>query len=347
MTLTLKYHCTTAEAEEAKKLQEYNYYGRGSKWRGRLVVLALLTITLVAYAVRFKREITPHDRPWFIGICVVAFVAVLVFKWIARHKAPADVRLQISEREVIIGAGDGRTVIEWPGFSQCLESRNVFVLVNRSRTLLFTIPKRAFPDEAAREWFRSQTSQLDRVPPNPPAEPLVSGRFVTGNGIAVMQRLNFWDYLNRNFTSWRLKGIFLLVLALATVPILLSKPPSDAVNPPWKIFAIMVAILLGVMALVLVFISFYFWFLERKHLPPQQVVFNEAGIDFASHDSHGRLPWSTYTYYLENRWSFFVWRPQGSLWLLLPKRDFACPSDLAQFRALLESKLKRSRWFYL
>ena len=27
-----------------------------------------------------------------------------------------------------------------------------------------------------------------------------------------------------------------------------------------------------------------------------------------------------------------VWHPQGSLWFMFPKREFASPSDLAQFR---------------
>jgi hypothetical protein len=61
----------------------------------------------------------------------------------------------------------------------------------------------------------------------------------------------------------------------------------------------------------------------------------------------GRLPWNTYKYYCENRWSFFVWQPQGSRWLMFPKRAFATSTDLEEFRGFLQRNLKPSRWFYL
>lgn len=62
MTLRLQYRCTEGELKEAKKLQEYDFYGRGSRWRGRLVVGALLAFAAVGYAIRFQREIAPRDR---------------------------------------------------------------------------------------------------------------------------------------------------------------------------------------------------------------------------------------------------------------------------------------------
>jgi hypothetical protein len=197
------------------------------------------------------------------------------------------------------------------------------------------------------DWFRAQANQPKGATGTILVDEFVPGRFVTANGISLTHRLKLRDYLNRNFTSWRMKGIFFGLLVLVTGMIFLMPSPPDAVNSPLKTFLIMAPMLVGMMVAVIVFISVYFWFMERKHLLAQQVVVNDRGIEFVGQDSSGRLPWSTYKYFLENRWSFFMWQPQGSLWLMLPKRDFASASDLARFRALVETKLKQSRWFYL
>lgn len=347
MTLKLQYRCTEAESKEGKKLQEYDYYGRGSKWRGRLVLGALVVFGFVATAVRFKQEIAPQDRPWFIGLCLVAIVVLLVFKRITRRKTDAEVSLELSEHGLILGAGDGRTTMLWSGFSQCLESPNLFVLVNRPKTLLYIVPKRAFPDESARDWFRAQANQPKGPAESATPDALVPGRFVATNGIALTLRLKLRDYFNRNFTSWRMRGIFFFLLAMVTAISCFTTPPPDAVVSPQKVYLLMVAAMFVLMLVMVIFFSLYFWVMERKHREAQHLVVNDAGIEFVARDSNGRLPWSTYKYYLENRWSFFLWQPQGSIWLMLPKRDFASPSDLAQFRELLHAKLKRSRWFYL
>jgi len=347
VTLKLQYRCTEGERKEAKKLQEYDFYGRGSRWRGRLVLGALLAIAAFGYALRFQREVAPEHKPWFVGLCAVIFLAIVIFKRITRQKIEDDAQLEISEREVTMGAGEGKTVIQWSGFSQCLESPNLFVLVNRSKTVLFTVPKRVFSDEAAMDWFRAQANQPKGAAGSIPVEELLPGRFVSSNGIALTLRLKLRDYLNRNFTSWRMRGICLGLLVLSAGITFLMPSPPDPVNSPLKTFLIMAPTMLGMTVAVTAFISISYWLAERKHLIAQQLVVNDAGIEFVAQDSTGRLPWSTYKYYLENRWSFFMWQPQGSLWLMLPKRDFASASDLTQFRALLETKLKRSRWFYL
>jgi hypothetical protein len=237
--------------------------------------------------------------------------------------------------------------MQWSGFRQCLESPNLFVLVDRSKTVLFMVPKRAFPDEPAQNWFRAQATQPQSVAATVRDESLVPSRFVSGSGIALTLRLKFRDYLNRNLTSWRMKGTLVGILALIAAINFLSTPPAGAVNSALKTFLIMVPMFLGIMVFVIVAISFLSWRGERKHLAPQQILLTDEGMEFAIQDSSGRLPWSTYKYYLENRWSFFVWHPQSSVWFMFPKREFESPSELSQFRELLGTKLERSRWFYL
>ena len=346
MTLKLQYSCTEADMKEANTLQEIDYYGRGSKWRARLYSVGLSALALAGAGIWFTREVAPQERPWVVGMMVTLFAAALVFKWVKRKHIGGEVRLEVSDREVVFGGGEERTAMQWSAFRRLLESANLFVLVHRSRGGLFVVPKRAFPDEVAQNWFRVQA--------NRPQSPVASlpdaawvGRSVRRNGIALTFRLKFWDYLNRYLTTWRMKGMFFGMLALAAAVSFLPTPPPNAVNSPSKVFLIMVASLMPIMGLVVVFISSLSWLRERRHLVVQQIVVDEESLEFMTQESSGRLPWSTYKYYLENPWSFFIWNPKGSVWFMFPKRAFGSASDLAQFRSMLETKLQKSRWFYL
>src|SRR5882724_6623631 len=73
----------------------------------------------------------------------------------------------------------------------------------------------------------------------------------------------------------------------------------------------MLATITPMLVLMLFVVSFFSWRSNRQYLVPQQILLKNEGIEFASRDSTGRLPWSTYKYYLENRWSFFLWQPRG------------------------------------
>jgi hypothetical protein len=95
VTLKLEYNCTEAEMQEAKTLQEREHYGRGSKWRARLVLGGLLALTLAGTYLRFKTEVAPRDRPWFMALVVAVVLAVLVFKRITRRKIGGQVRIEV------------------------------------------------------------------------------------------------------------------------------------------------------------------------------------------------------------------------------------------------------------
>jgi hypothetical protein len=344
--LQLEYTCTEAEFKEAQALHLRQHYGRGSKWRARLVLFGSILIGGAAVYLRFKNEVAPGDRYWFVGIVAVVFVAVLLFKRLTRRKANLLVRLEVSEREVVFHDVKGRTESLWSGYSQCLESPNLFVLVNRTKTILHVIPKRAFPDEVAQNWFRAQANQPQSVAPAASEEPHLPGRFLAASGISLMYQLKYRDYLTRFVTSWRLKGMMIGVFLLITAVSLFAPSPPDAVNPPLKTYLMMLSIMTPMMVVVVFVVTFISWCGEKKYLVAQQIVLTNDGIEFASRDASGHLAWNTYRYYLENRWSFFVWHTRGSLWFMFPKREFPSQSDLAQFRTILQTNLKPSRWFF-
>ena len=150
-------------------------------------------------------------------------------------------------------------------------------------------------------------------------------------------------------TSWRIRGIALgiLVFVIGTFLYSAANPPPDAVNSPLKVFLIMLAMITPMLAAGFPVVAFISWRSEKKYLEPKQVALTGEGIEFADRDGTGLLPWTTYTYYLENRWSFFVWNPRGPLWFMFPKREFASPSDIEQCRDLLRTHLRVSRWFFL
>ena len=313
------------------------------------MTFGFIVLGIVVFYFRIKQEIAPQDRLWFAAAIVVVYSVFLLSSRVTRRKTNRLVRLEISESGVAFSVDGGRTEMEWTAFSECIESPNLFVLVDRPKVILNVVPKRAFRDEAAQNWFRGQASQSLRVAAVAAAAPdgLEPDRRVKNNGIALQLQLKFWDYLDRSVTSWRTRGIFICVFMFITGTIFFSTPPPDAVNSPLKTFFIMVPMFAVIMVLVTFVISLASWRGERKTLLLQQIFLTNDGIEFAGRASRGRLPWSTYKYFRETRWSFFVWHPQGSLWLMFPKREFASVSDQVRFRAILQARLKPSRWFYL
>jgi hypothetical protein len=348
MTLHLEYGCTEAEMKEANSLHEHQQFGGGPKWRSSLIMLAVILGVGTVEFLRFKTEIAPKDREWFIILVTAVCLLFLIFKRASRQKTVQAVHAKVSERGIVFAGENTRSEILWSGFSQCLESPNLFVLLNRTKSILYPVPKRAFPDENSRDWFRATANQ-PRNPSEADDAKFAPGRFVSGNGIGLSFQLGYRDYLSRNITSWRWKGMMLLVMAMVLVIFLIQSvnPPPNAVVPPWKVFLIMISMLLPMLIAVFVVVTLVSWLGEKRHLKVQHLVLTSEGIQFTDQDSSGRLPWDTYKYYQENRWSLFIWHPRGSLWLMFPKRAFASPSELEQFRGMLQANLKPSRFFYL
>jgi len=347
MRLELEYCCTEAEKKEAQEIQMRHALGRGSKWRTRLVLLFYLALAIAALCFKLKQIATLNDRLLLLGILPVVFVALWILNRTREKKAAGTIRLELSDREVVLHTKAGRTVMLWSAFSDCIASPNLFVLVDRPKTYLLPVPKRAFPNEAAQNWILNQANQPRSVAPAEGDEALAPAGFVAGNGITLRLQLKYRDYLSRFISSWRFKGIAVFLLALMTVINFFSAPVPDAVNSPLKTEVIMVAMMIPTLAMVMLVVCFLSWRAEKKYLEPQQILLTHEGIEFTGRDSSGRMPWSSYKCFLENRWSFFVWQPGSTAWFMFPKREFASASDLTRFRDILQTNLKPSRWFYL
>jgi hypothetical protein len=166
----------------------------------------------------------------------------------------------------------------------------VFVLVDRTKSVLFPIPKRAFPDAASQDWFRTQATQFQNSPAVASQETFVPGRFATSNGIALTIKLGYWDYFNRSITSWRMRGMFLAIIAFMVGVVVFTPAPPHAVNSPEKTLLIMLPIFTVMMGFVIAVLSFISWRAEKKCLDPQHIVINEEGVEFAGRDITGRLP---------------------------------------------------------
>jgi len=348
MNLQLEYSCTEAEMKEAQSLTLQRQFGGGPKWRSKLIFYAFISVIAALVYLCFRTEIAPKDRPWFIALVIVVFILLQLFKRMTRQQRDKPLRLAVSEREVVFNTAHGRTAMPWPAFSQCLESPALFVLMDRPKLILWAVPKRAFPVQASQNWFRSLANQPPSVAPSSAGEALVPARF-GGKGITMTVQLKYRDYLARMLTLWRFRGTGLGIFVFVVGCFLYSTayPPPHAVNSPAKVFLIMLAILTPMLAIMFSLVAFLSWRSEKKYLAPKQFSLSGDGIEFAGGDGSGLLAWTTYRYYLQNRWAFFVWNPRGSLCFMFPKREFASPTDLEQCRDLLRTNLKSSRWFYL
>lgn len=328
--------------KEARSLHLRQQLGGWGHWRAHLIKFAIFLAAGALILLRI-RDVPPGSRIWVVLLIIVIWVIIFRSNPTSRRKKGKPVRAEASEQGIVFADDNSRSEILWSDFSWCLESPNLFVLLNRSKSILYALPKRAFPDEKSRDWFRATANQPRQI--SGPADPT----FVSGDGIALTLQFKYRDYLSRYITSWRLKGMMLFLFALITVLCLFqtTRPPSDAVNPPFTVFWMTTSILAVMVLMVLLLISFVTWRVERNSLGPQHLLLTTEGIQFTSRDARGRLGWNTYEYYHEGRWGFFVWHPRSSRWFMFPKRAFGSPSDLEQFRTLLQANLKPSRFFYL
>ena len=347
-SIQLEYACTEAERNEAQSLQFRKALAGGSRWRAQLILWGTLAVGLTVLYFQIRLMVSPKYQPLIYVGLLLLFVGLIVRRRYFTLKAADPVRLVLSEQGVMINSDHSQVTLPWSAFSQCLESPNLFVLVDRPKVILFTLPKRAFPDEIAQDWFRTLTAQIPpaTTPINPESLPMPQA---VADGVALRFQLHFKDHLVRNVTSWRMRVAFALVFAFIGGTLLWEsrQPHPNAVNGPWTVLAIAIPIFGVMMVVAMLFVSFYSWWLERKHHSPQQLVLSEQGIDFNTVDGRGILAWNTYECYLENRWCFIIWKRQGSLWYLFPKRAFASEAETARCRELLQKHLRRSRWFFL
>jgi len=347
MILELEYNCTGKDLEELGALAEHQRFWGGPKWRSNLFRVLFVSVFAVLIFFRVETEIGSKGQAGIYASVGAIIISALFLKKM-RRKAGGKVRMEISERSIVLKGDDSRSEILWSGFSKCLESENLFALLTDNKATLLAIPKRAFPDAESQEWFRARASQPSNSEQPAPDESLPPAHFDGANGVALTFKYKFRDHLSRQVTSWRVKGMVLVVLAILVGISIMSfvKPPPDAVEPPWKVVLFTAGILVPMMIVIFFLVFCFWWFIERKHHATHHLLLTQEGIEFTEQNASGRLPWSAYKYFCESRWTIFIWNPESSRWLMFPKRVFASPSDLNHCRTLVQTNLKPSRWFF-
>jgi len=346
--LQLEYTITTADQKAAEALQSHHSMGGGPKWRSQLFLWLFLGVTITLLYLRFRMEVKPADRGWFVAVVVGALIFVSWYNRYCRQREISPTRLTVSERELVLESGGGRVVLPWLGLGKLLEDPALFLLMDRPKRLVYLIPKRAFPDAAAQDWFRDLAQQPHPEPSNVLPEPVAPPVVTTADGITLSFQLGYRDYLMRNLVSWRMKAVALLVLgmiAFATVNVMLQ-PDPQAVRGPGEMLTIMLPMVAGMLGVMFALVSLYQFYLDRPYRERQELVLSTQGFDFSTRTSRGLVPWRNYECYLENRWGFVLWNRQSALYVL-PKRAFASEAELARCRAWVQANLRKSRWFFL
>jgi hypothetical protein len=298
-----------------------------------------------------QREVGRAYRPYaYAGFFVLCFLV-----WLARRKlrasasAPVTISLDISEDGLSIRGPAATVQTPWSAYSRLLESPELFVLVDRPRTTLLVIPKRAFPSESGQEWFQTLATNGLSLADWPPADARAAPASPVGDSINLTLDLRYRDFLDRSLASWFPRSflIGITTLMLGTFAYAAATPAPKAVfTGTQMLFFFVLPSLLVMNAFLILVISVNAWWTLSRGAVPQDVSLSEESIAFSSRDASGTLPWSTYPYFKETRWSFILWNRRTSGWMMFPKREFASDDDTNRCREILKRNLVESRWFF-
>ena len=289
--MRLEYTVTPNESTDAQALSLSHQFGGGSKWLALIVLVAILAAS-VLFLVWFCLKLPPQYRPY----AVVALAAIFIFAFIQQRrnrKGPSQVVVDIDEERIRADVSDNSIELRWSAFDRLLESPTLYVLRDRSRSHLLIFPKRAFPDDTSRDWFRARAPAACGEPevdlnanPGFPLDVATvaaeSSRASGDDAVVLRFRYRFRDYVDRTLASWFSRG---LVIGGGAIPV-----------------GAFIAVVLK----------------DRPATP---------------HVHSHQTPWS-----------FILWQGSGTTWLLLPKRAFTGPEEIARCRALLLRRSHRSTW---
>jgi len=344
--LHLEYACTNAEQDQARTLALRKQVGGGSKWRTRVVLLLVLVGTLLALWFE-TRAIPVGYRALIIAAIVVGSCVFTYCKRKLRRSAPGSTKLDISEKGLAILGPAARVAMPWSAFSQCLESSDLFVLLDQPKEMLVVIPKRTFPSEEWQIWFREQASNAPSLPAPPWNEPAVLTPSTSADRITFTIRYGFWDSFDQTIASWFTWGACLFVAGLfIAIPLhSAANAPAQANNSDPLVFSIfMFAVFLVFITTIILVFSVRGWLSHARYSGSQEITLSEESIDFAGPAGSGTVPWTRFKHYKETFWSFIIWR--GSVWMMFPKRAFESWDDVSSCRELLGRHLQKSRWFF-
>jgi hypothetical protein len=232
-TLHLESACTEAEKKEAQSLLLRRQVGGGSKVLTTIVLLLVLVGMLAGFCFRVQREVGPAYRPYaYAGFFVLCFIIWLVRRKLrASISAPTTISLDVNDDGLSVRRSDAAVRMPWSAFSRLLESPDLFVLVDRPKTTLMVIPRRAFPSESWQEWFQTlATNRLclaEAVAEDTPA----ARTHDPADSIPLALNLRYRDYLDRSLASWFPRSflIGINILMLGTYAYAAATPAPGAV----------------------------------------------------------------------------------------------------------------------
>ena len=161
MNLELEYVCTDTELEEASSLASRAAIGGGSKWRSRLILLAVYAVLLFGFDLQLRRSLELPARLCILaGVAATSVVLRLTRRRPKRGPPPPPIRMEVSETDLTFVNDGIRVSMPWSGFARTAETPRLFVLLDRPKQTFVVVPKRTFPDAEALEWFLLRATRL-------------------------------------------------------------------------------------------------------------------------------------------------------------------------------------------
>jgi YcxB-like protein len=346
-TLQLEYSCTKAEMQEAQTLSLRKQIGGGSKWRTWIVLFLMLIGVLAALYFQIRNAASDPYGPYVLGGAFLFATVFVLWKNTRRKGPPLTNKVELSEQAISVVMGETKISSPWSAVSDLIESPNLFVLVDRTKSSLTVLPKRAFPNENWQTWFRALVANRPRAIEESRSQ---SRALPTSpEQIRLTFQLGLRDYLDRALaTSWVWLAIFgIAVFVLGTCLYQDVHPSPRAVYTGVQVYFMFMLPFTFVMAGMIISIAtIHPWLSHKKHLIPCEVALSTDSITSANSDGFSVLPWTNYKRYKETRRCFIMWNPQNRLWVLLPRRAFVSPGEWERCRELLARHLRKSRWFF-
>jgi hypothetical protein len=227
----LEFACTDAEKKQARSLRLRQQVSGGSKVLTTVILLLLLAGMLLGFYFRVQREVAPANRLYVYA--AVFGVSLLAWVWIRRSRAstPAEMKLEVSDDGLSVLSSGAAVRMPWSAFGRLLESPDLFVLVDRPKTALLVIPKRAFSSESWQEWFRTLAANRLSLADWPRAGAPATRSSTAGHSVDLRLQLQFRDHLDRTLASWLTRGFLAGVTALiiGTSLYAAANPPPNAI----------------------------------------------------------------------------------------------------------------------
>src|SRR5262245_5563462 len=125
--------------------------GRTKKWGDRITVLCAMSLMGV-YCYRQP----PGDRVVFLSIFGVLGIAYFAWRFWPKRPSSEPEKCTLSETGIRIKTSSLVLELSYSSFTTCLESAEIFLLLDPRKKMPVVLPKRIFPNEEWQNWFRAR-----------------------------------------------------------------------------------------------------------------------------------------------------------------------------------------------